>query len=311
MTLILAGTAYAVSMRTATPESTSISLLSAGANSGKDLRLAASVRTATAGTPISLSVTSVTNHPRKVTLQRWDASRRSWRTVGTKTVRKTATFRHAPAVGVNKYRAQAPKLKHRLGGKSHTHKAAVSSVVAVTATATAPTAPTPAPTTSPTTPAEKVELSPAESNLFDAIATVRQSYAPTVHQGDAQSANDCLTTYAREHSAWMADQGAAADPGSDAHKDAGRQLPAKACAGFTVNAVTRAVGAESSATAVIDQTIKAWLSSPYGEPDRLLSVCQTAPSYEFGVAIKDSKSAHWVTVLVASETKSTKTTGVC
>ena len=307
VTLILAATAYVASSRAET--STSISMVSAGAKSGKDLRLAANARTVVAGTRVSLTVTSATSHPRKVTLQRWDPTRRSWRTVGTKTVRRTAVFWQTPAVGANKYRAKAAKLKHRLGGKSHTHKAANSATVGVSATPKAPTAPTP--TTAPTTTPEDFELTAAEPELFEAIASARQSYVPTAHQADATTANACLTQYAREHSEWMATQGSAADPGSDLHKAANRALPAKSCAGLTVSAATRAVGADSSTTAIIDQTVKAWLASPYGEPDRLLSVCQSAPSFEFGVAIENSKSAHWITVLVASQTSSTKATGVC
>uniref|UniRef100_UPI0028AF3C00 hypothetical protein n=1 Tax=Aeromicrobium sp. TaxID=1871063 RepID=UPI0028AF3C00 len=130
-----------------------------------------------------------------------------------------------------------------------------------------------------------------------------------VAAGD-DGADACLTDYARKHSAWMAQQGRALDPGSPEHRTAGRPMPATACPGNTVWTVTRAVGG-STLSAAIAGTVDAWLSSPYGETARLLTGCHDAPVFDFGVSALDTAGTRWLTVLVASDTATTKSAGVC
>ncbi|MET1133185.1 MAG: hypothetical protein ABWX60_07190, partial [Aeromicrobium sp.] len=97
---------------------------------------------------------------------------------------------------------------------------------------------------------------------------------------------------------------------SKEHRTAARTLPAADCPGRTVTAVTRAIGGATSAAAVTG-SVDAWLSSPYGETGRLLSACHDAPGFEFGVAAPAVDGTRWLTVLVASDTNATKSSGVC
>ncbi len=310
--LLLSGTAYAVVSRTG---GSSATLSSAAASS--PLRLSASSNSIAPGKTVTLTVRTNTSHARTVRLERWDASRKAWRQVVTGTVKSKKSVKLTPSEATNRYRARTAKLKHRTGGKTHTHKAATSATVWVkvqSPTTTPTTTPTTVGTTAPTTapsPEPEFKLTDAEAALFAGVAYARNNFVPTTHKLDSADADACLTKYAREHSAWMSSHGKAADPGSAAHAAADRPLPTAECSGLTINAVTRAVGAEVDDASAVAHTVHAWLSSPYGEPDRLLSICQSAPKFEFGIGVTEKRSVRWVTVLIASSQADTKSTGVC
>ncbi len=144
------------------------------------------------------------------------------------------------------------------------------------------------------------------------MVAARSSYArPEITTATNTGAEACLTTYARQHSAWMAGQGSALDPGSAEHRTAKRPLPGASCPGHTVATLTRAVGTTTSTAAAVAATVDSWLSSPYGETDRLLSACHDAPAFEFGVAASTVGGTRWFTVLIASDTPATRSSGVC
>lgn len=262
------------------------------------VRLTATPRTVDAGSRVTFRIRTTTKHPRAVRLQRWDATRRSWRQVAKRTVRAGATVRVRPATGVTRYLAVAPRVRHRSGGRTHVHPAGRSAVVTVTARARS-------------VGHRPASLSADEKVLLAAVAAARKAHArPAIVGANDEGADACLTTYAREHSAWMARQRRALDPGSPEHRAARRPMPGTACPGNTVWTVTRAVGAGSLDSAIAG-TIDAWLSSPYGETTRLLTACHDAPVFDFGVAVLASGGARWLTTLVASDTASTRSAGVC
>ncbi|SKB06062.1 spore germination YkwD domain-containing protein [Aeromicrobium choanae] len=264
------------------------------------LRLSATPRTVDAGGTVTFGIRTSTKHPRTVRLQRWDTKRKAWRNAASRKVRGSATVRVRPAAGATRYRAVAPRVKHRTGGRVHRHASARSTTLTVTARAAKRAAPT-----------RPATLSADEKTLLAAVQSARRTYArPEVQSAEDRGAEACLTESARRHSAWMASRGRAVDPGSAEHRGAGRQVPAAECRGRTVTAVTRALGGASSTTAVRD-SVDAWLSSPYGETGRLLSLCHQAPGFEYGVAAPAVDGTRWLTVLIASDTATTRASGAC
>lgn len=263
------------------------------------LALTASARTVDAGARVTLRIRTDTKHARTVRLQRWDAGRKAWRHVAKRSVRRTAVVRVTPPTGTTRYRAVAPRVRHRTGGKLHTHRAARSTTVAVTARARI-AAHRPA------------TLSADERTLLTAVTTARRTYArPTVTAATDEGADACLTTYARAHSQWMATQGRALDPGSPEHRAAERQLPDAACPGRSVWSLTRAVGTPGALSDVVAGSVDAWLASPYGETGRLLTACHDAPAFEYGVAATVQSGTRWLTVLVAAPKSATVSSGAC
>jgi hypothetical protein len=265
------------------------------------VRLTIAPRTVTRGAAVSFRITTSTRHPRPVRLQRWDPTLRAWRTVATRTVKARTTVTLKPAAGTVSYRAQAPRVRHKSGGRKHTHAAAKS----LTARLTVREVPR-------TVPSRPGSLTADEKTLLSKLRSARQAYA----RADVKSARDlgaeaCLTAYAREHSRWMATTGRAVDPGAGAHRAAGRPLPAASCPGRTVDAVTHAIGTSGSVADAIGLAIDAWLASPYGETGRLLSRCRRAPGFEYGVAAVQSRGTRWMTVLVSSDTVGTSKSGAC
>jgi len=297
---VLAGGALVVAQeREAALDLTSATVV-APAAAKPALRLAASPRTVEAGRTVTFRIRTSTKHARKVRLQRWDSGRKAWRNAATRQVRGSATLRLKPATGTTRYRAVAPRVKHRTGGQAHAHATARSATLNVTARAA-----------KRTTPPKPVTLTADERTLLSALQSARTTYArPEVKSAEDRGAEACLTASARRHSAWMASLGHAADPGSAEHRKAGRQQPAAECPGLTVTAVTRALGGASAAAAVRD-SMDAWLSSPYGETGRLLSLCHRAPAFSYGVAAPVVDGTRWLTVLVASDTRTTKASGAC
>lgn len=264
-----------------------------------ELRLAATPRTVDAGARVTLRIRTSTKHARSVRVQRWDARAKAWRQVTRRTVRASASVVVTPPTGTTRYRATTPRLRHRVGGRTHTHRAGTSASVAVTARVRIVAH-------------RDATLSADERTLLNAVTTARRTYArPAVTAATDEGADACLTAYAREHSAWMAKQGRAVDPGAREHRAAGRTLPAAACPGRTVWAVTRAIGGSGPAGDAAARAVDAWLSSPYGETTRLLTACHDAPAFEYGVAAPASGGARWLTVLVASSAASTRSAGVC
>jgi len=283
----------------APPERTSLAQPAAARKPA--LRLTATPRTITRGAAVSFRVRTSTKHPRPVRLQRWDPARKAWRTVAGRTVRATTTIRLKPTVGTFSYRAQAPRVRHRTGGRKHTHAAARSTTVKVTVRDV--------PRTVPSRPAT---LTADEKTLLADVRAARATYA----RADVRGARDlgaeaCLTTYARDHARWMATTKRAVDPGAAAHRATGRTLPAAACPGRTVQAVTHAIGAAGTTAAAVDLAVDAWLASPYGETGRLLSACHRAPTFEYGVAALASGGTRYLTVLVSSDTSATTKSGAC
>ncbi|MCL3837819.1 hypothetical protein [Aeromicrobium duanguangcaii] len=265
------------------------------------LRLSATPRSVTRDAAVTFRIRTSTKHPRPVRLQRWDPARKVWRTVAKRTVRATTTIRLKPAVGTFSYRAQAPRVRHKTGGTLHTHPAAKSTTVKVTARDV--------PRTVPSRPAT---LTADEKALLADVRAARTTYA----RADVRSARDlgaeaCLTAYARDHSRWMATTKRAVDPGATAHRAATRALPAASCPGRTVQAVTHAIGVAGTTAAAVDLAVDAWLASPYGETGRLLSACHRAPAFEYGVATLASGGTRYLTVLVSSDTSATTKSGAC
>lgn len=293
----LAGTAVVVAQERRDPEPPAEqSLVQPAAKRVPELRLSATPRTVDAGSRVTLRVRTSTRHARVVRVQRWDSRSRAWRQVTRRTVRSSLAVRITPATGTTRYRAVTSRLRHRAGGKAHTHRAGRSAAVAVTARARLAHH-------------RPAVLTADEKALLAAVTAARSAYArPAVTAATNEGADACLTTYAREHSAWMARIGTAADPGSRQHRAAGRALPAAACPGRTVWSVTRAVGSTGDA---VPSAVDAWLSSPYGETTRLLTACHDAPAFAYGVATTSSGGARWLTVLMASDATATKSAGVC
>lgn len=297
---MVTGTVVVAHERSDVSPPTSTEVHQPAARKQPDLRLTATPRVVDAGASVALRIRTSTKHPRTVRVQRWDAARTSWRQVTKRKVRAGATVRVRPTTGSTRYRAVAPRVRHRAGAKkSHVHRAARSTAVTVTARAPRNAGHRPA------------ALTGDEKALLNAVVVARRAHArPAVTAAGDDGADACLTTYAREHSAWMAQQGRALDPGSPEHRAARRPMPATACPGNTVWTVTRAIG-HGSLTAAVSGTVDAWLSSPYGETTRLLTACHDAPVFEFGVAALSSDGTRWFTALVASDTGSTKSAGVC
>src|SRR5690606_18514065 len=157
-----------------------------------------------------------------------------WRTVATRTVKARRTVVLKPGAGSFSFRAQAPRVRHKTGGRKHPHAAAKSR----TAKLMVREVPRPVPA-----PAEPTGPSGAEKALLADVVTARRTYG----RADVKAARDlgaepCLTAYARAHARWMAGAGRAIDPGAGPHRAAGRALPAASCAGRTVDAVTHAIG---------------------------------------------------------------------
>lgn len=264
------------------------------------VKLTVSPRSATRGDTVSFRIATSTRHPRPVRLQRWDAKRKAWRTMATRTVKARATITAKPAAGTFRYRAHAPRVRHTTGGRAHVHAAAKSSTSRLAVRSAPPIPPQP------------VTLTADEKALLADVRAARQTYG----RADVTSARDlgagsCLTAYAREHARWMAATGRAVDPGAAPHRAAQRALPSASCSGRTVDAVTHAIGTAGSSAAAIDLAVDAWLSSPYGETARLLSSCRRAPGFEYGVASLTSGGTRWLTVLISSPTASTSTSGAC
>lgn len=300
---LLAAATQAVALRSnARPETTSTTLEVPAAKAKKPaLRLTTRTPKVTAGRSVAFRIATNTKHRRTVSVQRWDPKGRTWRKVATRKVSAAATVRVKVTAGSWRFRAKTAKLRHRTGGKTHTHAATRSATVTIKAKAKAPAVPT-----------KPATLSADEKTLLAAVRAARASYSPFDNTAlDSEGGDSCLTTYARAHSAWMAGLGRAADPGSAAHRAAKRATPVAACGGLTVTAVTRAVGAASSAPDAAAAAVRAWLATPYGETDRLLSTCHEASSFRFGVAAPSKDSARWLTVLVASPTADTKKSGLC
>lgn len=254
--------------------------------------LSATPRQTTAGTAVTFTLTSATPHPRRVLLQRWDPHHKRWVTAAHRTVRGSAKVVAKPRAGRWIYRAYAPRVKHRTGGKKHTHRAATSARLSVIVAAAV------------------LPLTGTENALLSTVRTARTTYAGT-GASDTGGVNACLTTYARQHSAWMASLGRGADPGSAEHRAARRALPAAACPGWRVSAVTRSVATGPAFSSVAATAVDSLLSSPYGETDRLLSTCEKAPQFSFGVGVVQANGAYWMTVLIGSAAARTTASGVC
>ena len=198
------------------------------------------------------------------------------------------------------YRASAPKKKDRIGGKKHTHKATSTAAITVRVAAKLPVE-------NPTT----ATLTAQETQLLTAVRAARSEYAPAKKALDASSADQCLTTYARAHSAWMATQDRALDPGSAGHVKAKRPLPNATCSGRTIQSLTSAVGTTAQSDEAIALAVQSWLGSPYGATDRLLSTCTNAKSHSFGVSASKKGDAGWSTLLVSSPSATTTSSGAC
>ncbi|GAA3535948.1 hypothetical protein AFL01nite_08300 [Aeromicrobium flavum] len=298
--VLVGGTAVVAQERASAERSARQTTLAQPAAAQRAVKLTVSPRSATRGDTVSFRITTSTRHPRPVRLQRWDAKRKKWRTMATRTVKARATITAKPAAGTFRYRAHASKTRHRTGGRVHVHTAAKSTTSRLTVRPAPPTAPKPG------------TLTTDEKALLADVRTARQTYG----RADVKSARDlgagtCLTAYAREHARWMAATGRAVDPGAGPHRAAKRALPSASCPGRTVDAVTHAIGTADSSAAAIDLAVDAWLASPYGETARLLSSCRRAPGFEYGVASLTSGGTRWMTVLVSSPTASTSTSGAC
>lgn len=275
---LVAATAHAVTQRgdDSAPKSSASPAASAPA-----LRLSASPARITVGQTTTLRIASSTPHRRVVRIQRWDPRSRTWRAVASRTVKKRSAVKIRPAAGTWRYRAVRKKPAAR-------------AAVTVQVVKKNPT---------PTGPAN---LSADEKTLFNAVREARLQFATKAVNDAAGRADNCLTTYARNHSAWMATRGEAIDPAKS-----GRTQPGSACADRTVRAVTRAIGNANSTPVAVSTAVTSLLRSPYGETERLLSTCDTAPRFDFGVAVKTSGGVRWITVLVASPTSTTKSSGAC
>ncbi len=257
------------------------------------VRLTASTRSLTTGGTVTFTITTSTKHKRPVRLQRWNAAKKTWATVATRTVSRKATTKVKPATGTFIYRAYAPKITHTVSGRKHTHRAATSAKVSVVAKPAV-------------TPSRPVTLTADETTLYTAVHEARLQFARAAVNAADTRPELCLTTYARAHSAWMAAQRKAIDPSAS-----GRAQPGTSCTGRTVRAVTRAIGSADSTSTAVSTAVTSLLRSPYGEMERLLSTCDTAPAFEFGVGITTSGGVRWITVLVSSATKSTTASGAC
>lgn len=297
---VLGAGAVVVAQERSTSSQSERALTQPAAQRKPQLALTASARTVDAGTKVTLRLRTATRHPRDVRVQRWDARRRAWGQVSRRTVRATSVVRITPPTGSTRYRAVTPKRRDRVGGSPHTHRAATSATIVITARVRMVAH-------------EPATLTADERALLTAVTEARSAYArSTVTAATDEGADRCLTTYARSHSAWMAQIGSARDPGSREHRAAGRELPGATCRGRTVWSLTRAVGAHDASTAsAIAEAVDAWLSSPYGETSRLLTACHEAPAFEYGLAVDLTRGGRWLTVLIAADTSATKSSGAC
>jgi len=296
---LIVATLHVTSARDDVTASADVRSATAAAARKPDLALSASRRTVDAGQRVTLRIRTTTKHARSVRVQRWDAGRKAWRQVAKRTVRASRSLTVTPPRGTTRYRVVGARVRHRAGGKLHTHRAARSATVSVTSRARIAAH-------------RPVALDGDERTLLGAVASARAAYArPAVVSATDEGADACLTAYARKHSAWMAQQGRALDPGSPEHVAAGRPMPSAECPGRTVWALTRAVGSPTETSKVVSTSVDAWLASPYGETARLLTTCHTAPAFEFGVAAPKSADTRWLTVLVASLTSTTTSSGEC
>ncbi|MCD9155436.1 right-handed parallel beta-helix repeat-containing protein, partial [Aeromicrobium duanguangcaii] len=114
------------------------------------LRLAVSRSKVSPGSRVPFRVTNGTNVKRPVRIQRWDPRKRVWRTVATRTVKRTTRVTLRVPKGTWRYRAVAPTTKIRPATKVTRIRAVRSRVVSVRGIVTRkPAQPAPRPTEAP------------------------------------------------------------------------------------------------------------------------------------------------------------------
>lgn len=272
------------------PKVTAVAKSSSAARTTKTkVRLTASTTRLTAGSPLTLTA-SGTKIKRKITLQRWDATKRRWVSVSTKTSAKSgrASFRITVAAHTTSYRAVAAKKST----KKKKYRAAKSAKLRVTGVVQ--------PFTS------------TESAVVSAVVSARKSYSASgVGAKTGASPASCLRVYARAHSVWLASVRTPALPGSSTHTAAKRPMPQNYCHGWTITSAVSAIGRSTSPASVAKLAVSGFLTSPYGDSDAVLSTCYSAPAWQLGVGAVTKSGTTWVTVLVGSRTTSTTKSGVC